>query len=103
MSVIEISATPPSVIDVNGQPVQVIDIVGLGAQVRVGGGLQPFEHNQPAAASLWTINHNLNRWPASVSVLSVGGVEMLADVTHISINQCTVAFASPTAGVARII
>ncbi len=34
----------------------------------------------------WTINHNLGRRPLT-QVFSVGGVEMWAEVIHMSINQ----------------
>lgn len=49
------------------------------------------------ASSLWTVNHNLGREP-SVTVLTVGGLEMLADVQHTSLNQFTVSFSQPQSG-----
>ena len=59
-------------------------------------------HTQAAPALVWTINHNLGFRPA-VSVLSVGGLELLgATVTHVSAQQLTIAFSAPTAGSARL-
>lgn len=46
----------------------------------------------------WTINHDLGRQPASVTLLTPGGVEILSDVVHVSVNQCVASFASPQAG-----
>ena len=50
-----------------------------------------------AAASSWVVNHNLGREP-SAQVLTLGGVEMLADVQHTSLNQLVVYFSQPQAG-----
>lgn len=49
------------------------------------------------AASTWTVNHNLNREPF-VQVLTTGGIEMLADVLVVSLNQVVVTFSQPQAG-----
>jgi len=66
-------------------------------------GAQPYEHVQPIGAANWIVNHNLGRWPAAVTVVTTGGVEVTSDVTHVSINQTTIAFAQPFAGRARVI
>jgi Major tropism determinant N-terminal domain len=50
-----------------------------------------------AAALTWTVSHNLGFKPA-VTVLSVGGVVVWADVIHLSDNQALVTFDQPTAG-----
>jgi len=67
-----------------------------------GGAAGGFNFNQFTPSALWTINHNLGLKPV-VQVFSVGGVEILADVIHLSPNQTQVRFASPTAGYARLI
>lgn len=76
------------------------------AQVRttrtIQAGVQTeYEHTQSSPSASWTVNHNLGRRPASVAVLSVGGVEVNAAVTHISINQLIVEFAAPQVGSVR--
>ena len=45
----------------------------------------------------WTVNHNLGRIP-QVRLLSVGGVEFIAAVQHMSNNQLKVYNIVPTAG-----
>jgi hypothetical protein len=52
--------------------------------------------------SCWTVNHNLGRYPMIV-VLSLGGSEIDAEITHTSRNQLTAQFASPQAGLIRCI
>ena len=58
-----------------------------------------FEHAQSSASDTWTVNHNLGFRPA-VSVLSVGGKEMWAEVIHTSVNQFVAYFDAPTTGIA---
>lgn len=62
------------------------------------GSIPRFVHTQSSASALWTVNHNLGDRPAAVAVLTAGGVEMDADVRHVSVNQLTVGFASAITG-----
>jgi hypothetical protein len=62
-----------------------------------GGGDLNYVHNQVAASALWTVTHNLGKFPA-VSVVDTGGNELIADVTYITLNQVTVGFGAPTSG-----
>jgi hypothetical protein len=57
------------------------------------------QHDQPAAAATWTINHNLGKRP-NVSVYSAGGLEVWAEVLHVSVNQALISFDAPFAGFA---
>lgn len=57
------------------------------------------EHTQSVASDVWTVNHNLGFRPA-VSLLSVGGREMWAEVIHTSVNQFVAYFDAPTTGIA---
>lgn len=68
-----------------------------------GGGGEPtvYEHTQATPSASWTVNHNMGRRPAAVSVLSPGGVEVEAAVTHTTLNQLVVAFSSPQTGSVR--
>lgn len=61
-----------------------------------------YEHEQAAASDEWTVNHNLGFYP-SVAVRSTGGVEVEAEVLHVSVNQFKVYFSAPFAGFARAI
>lgn len=56
-----------------------------------------FLHTQSIAADAWVVNHNLGYVP-NVTVLSVGGRKMEAEVLNNSVNQLTVYFDSPLTG-----
>lgn len=73
-------------------------IVAVIGPVGPGGAGAPFVHTQSAASAAWTVNHNRGWKPASVSVLTPGGVEMNADIIHVSNNQILVNFAQPQTG-----
>lgn len=59
-------------------------------------------HPQAAASAEWIVNHNLGVEP-QIAVLTPGGVEVIADVVHISPNQARIYFAQPVTGQARCI
>ena len=72
--------------------------VGQGPAGASGSGVvPPFQFL--TATQIWVINHNLNRRPL-IGVFSVGGIEMMAEVIHISANQVQVIFDNPVAGYA---
>lgn len=66
-------------------------------------GAQPYEHAQASAAVQWTVNHNLGRWPSAVTVMTTGGLEVEAGVTHVSTGQTVIDFSVPLAGRVRVI
>lgn len=74
----------------------------LAAAIGPPGNVARHEHTQSSAAALWTVNHNLGLWPSAVTVLSPGGVEVNAEVVHVTVNQLTIHFAAAYAGTARI-
>lgn len=59
-------------------------------------------HSQTSAQAQWIINHNLGYFP-DVSVLSTGGMEVVAEIVHTSVNQVIVLFAVPYTGSAVLI
>jgi hypothetical protein len=92
--------TQPEALQVDlAQPQQLLVTlaVGQGPAGAPGGTNDPFE--QLVAAAEWIVNHNLGRRPA-VTLLSTGGVEMVAEVLHVSLNQFRVYFDQPRAGLA---
>ena len=97
-----IVAGPPAIVEVlaAGAP-DVVEVLIPGPQGPAGSG-SAYVHTQGSAATTWTINHNLGFRPG-VTVLSVGGVEVEAEVTHVSVNQAVVSFVSATAGSARLV
>lgn len=64
---------------------------------------QIYEHLQAPSSAFWIVNHNLGRSPASVRVLSAGGVEISCDVVETSINQLTISLIQPQIGRALVI
>lgn len=68
----------------------------------VGGtsGGAAYEHVQATPAGTWIVNHNLGFRP-SVEVYDAGGVEVIAQIIHISVNQFQVIVNPAMAGVAR--
>jgi hypothetical protein len=71
----------------------------------VGAAPESFRFNQLIAAAVWTINHNLGRFPVTVTLhnadLSVEYDEFL--VQHLSINSLRVSMDTPTSGAALLI
>lgn len=61
-----------------------------------------FDFVQLTPALQWSISHNLGRRPI-VELFSAGGMEIEADVQHLSLDQVIVYFITPTAGAARLI
>ena len=58
-----------------------------------------YQHTQSVPSDTWAVNHNLNRHP-NITLTSVGGKLMIADILHTSINQVLVYFDQPTTGLA---
>lgn len=60
-----------------------------------------FAYTQGVAAQVWTITHNLNKYP-SVVYSDVNGNEGYADVQYIDANTLTVTFSGATSGKAYL-
>ncbi len=58
-------------------------------------------HNQDIANSLWTISHNMGKFP-SVTIIDSSGDEVEGDVKHIDINNLTISFSSAFTGKAHL-
>ena len=58
---------------------------------------QRFTHSQSIAAASWTVNHNLGFYP-TVAVLTAGGAEIIAAVTHLSTNTVTISLNAAATG-----
>ena len=61
-----------------------------------------FTFNTPSAGTVWTINHELGRYP-SVTLVDSDGRVMLADITYVDINTVRVEFAYATGGSAYLV
>lgn len=66
-----------------------------------GGSDATFEFKQEEEAETWTIKHDLEKHPC-VQIFDTEGDETLADIKHLSINELTVTFTPPMAGVAYL-
>ena len=62
-----------------------------------GGADAHYVHTQVALSAVWTVVHNLGKFP-SVSVVDSGGTELLANVVYIDANNLTLTFGAPTSG-----
>lgn len=58
-----------------------------------------YEHTQSGTSDVWTVNHNLGFRP-NVAALTPGGVAMLTEVIHSTVNQALIYFDQPRAGLA---
>jgi hypothetical protein len=101
MTVTVVNGQPPVQIVVNRPPTIVVtQTPGVGPPG--GGGGSAFTFTQASPATTWTINHNLGYRPV-VELFSAGGVEMIAEVVHTTVNQVVVSFVVATAGSARLL
>lgn len=64
------------------------------------GSAPTFVHTQNSPVLTWVINHHLGFQP-NVEIRDTGGIELLAQVVHVSHHQTIAYFNSPTAGTAR--
>lgn len=84
-------------VTVPSRPSVVVTVGTQGPAGAAGAAGSAYTHTQSVAASSWTVTHNLGYRPA-VSVLTDGGQLRLAEVTHLSVNQCRVDFAAASTG-----
>ena len=64
-----------------------------------------FTYTQSTAASTWTINHTMGRYPLVDVVVSHNGVDEVIlpqSIQHTSLSQVVVTFSEPYAGSARL-
>lgn len=61
------------------------------------GGDLTFHYNQGSSATVWTINHNLGKFP-SVQVFTSAGDKIEGDVHHINVDSLTITFTAAFAG-----
>lgn len=60
-----------------------------------------FIHEQGVSSATWTINHNLNKFPA-VSVVDSAGNEIIAEVSYPDKNTCIVTMTGASKGKAYL-
>lgn len=60
-----------------------------------------YTHTQVAPSTLWTINHNLGKFP-SVSIRDSGGNEVTGCVGYINANSLMIQFSAAFSGTAHL-
>jgi hypothetical protein len=86
-----------TVVSTAGSPIAVTNAGPVGPRGAGSG----YTHTQLSAATVWTINHLLGYFPTA-QAFTVGGIETLGEVQHITTNLLTVTFNTAIAGTARL-
>ena len=60
-----------------------------------------YSHTQAIADSVWTISHNLNKYPSLIAFDSSGS-EIEGTITYPTLDQCVVTYSSGVSGVAYL-
>lgn len=89
------------VLSVGARPTLALELARRGPQGAPGTSGAGYVHTQVTSLATWVIAHNLGYRP-SVAVTSVGGIEVEAEVAHITNTLLEVRFATPYAGQARL-
>lgn len=74
---------------------------GYSTQSSLSSGDKNYKHDQQVAAAVWTIVHNLNKYP-SVTALDTAGTKWRGAIHHISDNELTITFNFPFSGFATL-
>ena len=75
-------------------------IITLGSTLQTNGNMlqtATYEHRQDAAAKVWNIAHNLNKYP-SVSIVDSGNNVIYGDITYIDKNNLQIKFSAEFGG-----
>jgi hypothetical protein len=86
-------------VDAKGVPIDFSNIGGGGGGT--GGGTQTYSYPFVTPEAVWTINHNLNRYPAVTTVDELGA-KIHGDVVYVDSNTITITFADVFAGTAYL-
>lgn len=101
--IMEVSETSFGTIQIVDTSIAQVTVMGgvPGPQGEPGAAGSGFSFVQSTPSVTWIINHNLGFNP-SIDLFSIGGMEMLGEVVHTSINQIIVNFNEAIAGFARL-
>ncbi|NWJ94582.1 MAG: hypothetical protein HXX20_02270 [Chloroflexi bacterium] len=67
----------------------------------VGTGDKNFIYTQNTPSTLWTITHNLGKYP-SISAIDSAGTQVFGEVKYLSLNQLTISFGWAFSGKASL-
>jgi hypothetical protein len=64
--------------------------------------IQPYVHDQLLPVALWSMQHNLNKYP-TVTVTDSAGNVVMGDIKHVSLNKTEISFSSTFSGKATLV
>lgn len=100
---ITVSAPPIPAISTQ-QPSSSVTVVPVVGPPGPSGG-STYEYTQLTPSTVWTINHNLGRYPATVQLyasdLSTSYSEFI--IQHLDVNTLRISMDTPTAGIAFLV
>lgn len=79
------------------QTTKTITLTAQDNSTVVGSFNDSYVHIQSQAATQWTINHNLNKYPA-VHIVDTNNNEVIGDLQYTTINQVVLSFSEPFSG-----
>lgn len=91
-----------SEVDVTVEEPVVAAVLVAGPAGPPGPNVPVYEHVQSTPAATWSVSHGLGKFPIS-SEITVGGELVFADIIYPSTSTVVVTFASPQAGILRLI
>lgn len=95
--VVEVTADTPLTVQLDDPVAVELIAIGVPGPPGPSGG---YTHTQGAAATTWTIPHNLGYRPA-VQAFTAGGLSVWGTLAHLDDNTCTLTFAVAITGTAR--
>ena len=81
-----------------------IELISTGADIGTGNvtiGLASYHYIQSVVIPVWTILHNLNKFPTIIAI-DESGSEIVGDVQFIDLNSVSITFNPPTSGQAYL-
>ena len=79
---------------------QTVQVVTVGVQGPAGGGGSgSYTHTQAIAATVWTVPHNLNKYPSTTTTDNLGNV-IYGDVAYVDANIVQITHGSALTGYA---
>lgn len=97
----ELYDTPGTKVGSAGKFVRVSDDEQTHEYVDVIGSDKHFEFEETTPNTIWTLNHNLQKFP-SVTIVSSSGDEVEGDINHVDDDNLVITFSAPFSGKAYL-
>jgi len=79
-------------------PVKTIKTIGIQGVPGVSGD-KHYKHQQGVSALVWSVAHNLIKFPA-ITIVDSAGTEVIGDINYIDLNNVEITFSAPFSGLA---